>query len=755
MKNGIFGAVNLRKLPLLQLMLMLPTLSRAEPLRCGIVNPLADLHGSLPTVVLEPGQVHVDADQATMLGSGTSNLLGHVHLQRPGEHLLADQVDYDGISHEVHAHGNLIYLTPQIDLRADKGNFNLDTNKGHFERVNFYPHMPDNFQQARGTAELADLQPDGVSHLKQVSYTTCPIDKPDWVLSADRLRLNQKSGSGYAYGAVLRFKDVPILYTPFFTFPLDKERESGFLPPSLGSSSRSGLEASIPYYWNIAPNQDDTIWLRYMDKRGTQLRNQYRFLTESTKGTLYGEYLPGDELRDEDRKLYSISTDTQISSHWQAQVRASGVSDVHYFEDLGSSISEVSSRYLDRRGDLSYRDPNWDLLMRVQSFQVVDPTLQTFDPYERLPQITFGTRYPHDLYGPLQWDLHNEVVRFAQNNIWAANRVDTEAGLGIRWESPGYFINPRIAYRVTGYQLAADIAPDDQSPTRSIPIASLDSGLFFNRNTTWGGRALTQTFEPRLFYLWVPYRNQNDIPVFDTYDPELNFFNLFSENRFTGPDRVSDANQVTVGATSRLLDAQDGRELLNASVAEIYRFTRPQTILPELTTGGQTLIEQNPDNNRYSNLLGNLEAFWTQRWSSRVQVEWDPKNSNFARELAGVMYRREEAQYVGLTYRMLRGNEPVNEPIRQYDLVASWPINERWHVIGRWNHSLLDDKDLETLAGLEYESCCWILRMAGRRYASGTPSKVNNGVFVQLELKGLAPLGTSFEELLNRASFGY
>ncbi len=751
----ITGAVNLRKLSLLHLLLMLPTLSRAEALRCGIINPLASLHGSLPSVTLDPGQVHADADQADMVDQGTSTLLGSVHLQRPGEHLLADRLDYDGLSQEVRAYGNLVYLTPQIDLRADWGISNLDSNKGHFEHVNFYPHLPDNLQQARGTAEVADLQPDGISHLQQVSYTTCPIDKPDWILNADRMRLNQKTGNGYAYGAVLRFKDVPILYTPYITFPLDKQRESGFLPPSAGSSSRSGLELSVPYYWNIAPNQDDTIWLHYMDKRGLQLRDQYRFLTDSSKGILYGEYLPGDDLRGEDRKLYSISTDTQISTHWQAQIRAAGVSDVHYFEDLGSSISEVSSRYLDRRGDLSYRDPDWDLLMRVQSFQVVDPTLQTFDPYERLPQITFGTRYPHDLYGPLQWDFHNEIVRFAQNNIWAGNRVDTEAGLGMRWEAPGYFINPRLAYRVTSYQLADDVAISDKSPSRDVPVVSLDSGLFFNRNTSWGNRALTQTFEPRLFYLWVPYRNQNDIPVFDTYDPELNFFNLFSENRFTGPDRFSDANQVTVGATSRLLDAENGRELFNAGLAEIYRFTRPRTILPELTTGGQTIIEQDQDNDHYSNLLGSLEAFWTQHWSSRIQLEWDPKDANFARELAGVMYRRQEAQYVALTYRMLRGDEPVSEAIRQYDLVASWPLTERWHLIGRWNRSLLDDKDLETLAGFEYESCCWVLRMAGRRYISGTPSKVNNGVFVQLELKGLAPLGTSFEELLDRGTFGY
>jgi LPS-assembly protein len=707
---------------------------------CGPVNPLEPLHAQLPAGNPGDSRIFIDADRATMVSQGNSLLEGNVVAQRGTTYLLAPQLLFDRSPEVLAGESGLTVLTDVLDLHARVGRVATQGGTGRFEDAQFYLRK----RPGRGVASTIRTAQDGPSQLREVRFTTCPVDQGDgdWYLRAQDVKLDFESGRGTARNAQVIFKDVPLIYTPWLAFPITNERMSGFLSPRLGTANDRGLDLATPYYWNIAPEQDATFTPRVMSKRGLQMQSEYRYLSPYGRGMLYNEYLPNDQILGEDRTLWSYRHHARPALDWQADVDFTSVSDIRYFEDLSTTLTRASSRYLQRRAALGYGGPQWDLLLRAQEFQLVDPRRRGEpEPFQRLPQLVARTRNPQPLLGPLAYDLRTEAVRFGRDGNRQGERWDTELGLSTPWDRGSYFINPRLAYRQTQYSLAKEIEIDDQgSPTRGLPMVSVDSGLRFERDLAWSDKGWLQTLEPRLFYLYVPEREQDDLPVFDTRLPEFDFLRLFDTNRYVGADRQSSANQVTTALTSAVRDADSGALKVEGTLGRITRMTPSKTLLPD---EGVSEVGD-------STYLAEAAAYPRPDTRARFQIEWDSEDQTAVQQLAEVRYQPESRKIIGLSYRLRRD---LGDPLEQVDVMASWPLTRELSAVGRWNYSLRDDQDLETLVGVEYRSCCWAVQVAGRRYVRNI-DEVDQGIYLQFELSGLGRLGDGLQSFLNRAMVG-
>ncbi len=718
-----------------------PVLAASYPL-CGVLDPLAGLRSKAPEPA--PGLIQVQARHASLGPGGIARLRGAVHARRRGGELFADSARYNRKRQYLDATGNVIFLGQLVDASGHTAQLNLATHRSVIHRARFY--LRD--RQGRGSARRITLQNSNLGILTHVNYTSCAVGHHDWVLHSRRMVLNRRADEGTAHDVTLWFQGVPILYTPYLSFPLSNRRKTGFLAPHIGGSGKTGFDLATPFYWNIAPNQDATLTPRIMSRRGIQLRTQYRYLTRSSRGQIGLDYVPHDRVYGSSRYLLGVQDSTRLSRHWTAALHYRDVSDPYYFQDLGGSLIAASTRMLDRRASLTYASQAWSLQMEAQDFQLADPTLTSADqPLQRLPRVLLQTRYPPTL-GPVHWDLRSEAVRFAQQQMTEADRFDTELGLGLPLDRPGFYIHPRLAYRYTAYDIARRLRATDPAltrshPARGAPIASLDTQLFFERPLRLGKHDLVQTLQPRLYYLYVPYRQQNDLPVLDTSVPEFSVLQLFSENRFTGTDRLGDANRITAMLSSRVLDPATGTQYVDAGIGQIYYFHRRRVTLP-----GQTIPPGTT-----SNLLGRAQIDLSRALSARTDIEWDPRTHRAVRTLASIAYHSGHGRILNLAYR--QRSESLNEPLRQTDISVLWPLSSQWSTVARWNYSLRDRRTLEALAGLQYESCCWALQVVARRYVSGTGGSVNTGLYLELQLKGLTRLGNGVQGLLENDILGY
>lgn len=710
---------------------------------CGVINPLASRR-TQPGTPLAPGLVRVEARQARILGHGVTRLMGDVHARRDGEELFADRASYDRASGLLDASGNIVFLGQFVDVSGRTARLDLTRHHSVVHHAHFYLRQ----RQGRGSAAEIQLHGNDLGILTNVDYTSCPVGHRDWVMQSRRMVLDRKHDEGTAHDVTLWFKGVPILYTPWLSFPLTNRRKSGFLAPSFGVSGNTGADLATPYYFNLAPNQDATVTPRIMTRRGIQVQNQYRYLTPGSRGELNLDYLPHDRVYGSRRYLLGVQDHTRLSRHWSAGLHYQDVSDPYYFQDLGGTLAASSTRLLDRNADIEYSGQAWMMQLQAQDFQLADPTLTGADlPYQRLPRLLVRTRYPPSL-GPLHWDLYGEAVRFAHHQQTRAERFDTELGLSLPLDRPGFYVHPRVAYRYTAYDLASSLRKADPQltrnhPARGTPIASLDTQLFFERRFRLGGHALVQTLQPRLYYLYVPYRKQGNLPVLDTTVPQFTFPELFSENRFTGTDRLGDANQVTTMLGSQIIDPASGRQYGDASIGQIYYFQPHRVTLP-----GETV-----SNRGSSDLLGRARVDLSQTLSALGDIQWDPRSHRTVRSMAGVRYHDGSDRIVNLAYRQIADN--TSEPLRQTDVSTVWPVGQRWSAIARWNYSLREHRTLEALAGMQYESCCWAVQVVARRYISGVRGHASSGLYFQLQLKGLTRLGNGVGALLEHDILGY
>lgn len=713
------------------------------------------------------GSVDIKADHATVAKDGMLTLSGHVVVRQGQRRIEASRIQYDKRNGSLRTQGGIDFTDPLVHVTGAGGSYS-PTAGARFDSARFdLLH-----RSARGAAREMQLTPAGLIDLQSVTFTTCPVNDQSWVLRAARITLDTHKRVGTGRDARIDFKGVPILYLPWVSFPLGNVRKSGFLFPTIGNTSRGGAQISIPWYWNIEPNADFTFQPTEYSLRGPDLGGDFRYLTRRQQGELQWHYLPNDSVYHASRSDVRLFNVTELPDDFRLTLQGENVSDTRYFEDFSSGPEGTSTPFLDRRAALSYRDIHWNFRAMAQQFQTIDSTLPRDQrPYARVPDVTLSADYgwgPGDLF---RYGFRSQVVDFRRSTGVTGWRLDLYPTTSLNFTGPGYFVRPSIAWRATQYELSNTTPGEPSSPSRTLPIASLDTGLKLER-AAGSHDQRTITLEPRVMYLYVPYRNQSDLPVFDTAVPDLDPVELFRTNRYVGADRVGDANQVSMGVTTRLLNAVDGRQYLTATFGQEFYFTTPRVTLP-----GEL-----PRTDRRSDLVAQLALTAFQHWSADAALQWDPQTSQTQRALVQVQYHPAPDRVINIGYRFERGifqaaalvtgqvtgqailcGTPITPScnVRQVEMSAAWPIGRSWSVFARGVYSLADHEALERFAGFEYRACCWSLRLGARRYVGARPAGTgrtgpqDTGIWLQLELTGLAGVGSASDASLADAIPGY
>ncbi|MDH5357061.1 MAG: LPS assembly protein LptD [Gammaproteobacteria bacterium] len=703
----------------------------------------------LPFVANQEGsEVDVKADNAQLVDQGTSVFTGNVVVTRGGQELNAGRATYNQVSGNVTAQGDVRIRDNGIILKSDQAEWSLSDDEGSLIDAEYRLRE----SHARGEASHVHRQGQVRTDLKNATYTTCAQGDNAWLLNASRVKLDHEKSVGSARDVVLRLGKVPVFYTPYISFPLNDERKSGFLTPSIGSTDETGFDVRTPYYWNIAPDKDATLTPRYMSDRGLMLNGEYRYLSERGEGKVDAGFLASDNLKNdgditnpfynEDRKHFSFQHRSGFLSRWNSNVDYNYVSDGAYLQDFGSTLSLTSTTHLNRLLNVGYNGDNWNFSGRLQGYQTLTDVSK---PYQRLPQLLLRGSLPDQAMG-LSYGLTAEYVDFDHNDRIAGHRIDIEPSVSLPWASAATFITPRIALRHTRYDLNDNVTTAiDKKPTRTVPVASIDSGLFLERDMTLFGGSYIQTLEPRAFYLYIPERNQADIPVFDTSLRTFSMGQLFAYNRFSGSDRVGDTNQLSLALTSRIIDQQTGRENLRVSLGQIQYFHDRKVSITNT-------VETQSD----SDMVAEIAASISNEWTARGEIQWNPHGDTSNMSAMQVAYRGENGRLLNVSHRYRRDQENTENGLEQIDVSARVPFNRQWSLVGRWYKSLKDNRTLEGLAGIEYDSCCWATRLVVRDYVNDALDDDRNlAIFFQIELKGLGNFGQKAETLLERSILGY
>ncbi len=682
----------------------------------------------------DPDSIFVTADSADIVDEGVSVLTGNVIIDRGGEQINADKVSYDKSKQIIEAEGNVRYWNEGFHASGDRGSLSMESEQSNLENASFVD-LP---SHGRGTANQVVVSGEDLVNARKATYTTCNPGSADWLLTASRIKLDRAEDVGTARNVWVKFKKVPVFYSPWLSFPLSDKRKTGFLVPSFRVSGSTGVEATVPYYFNIAPNYDATLALRPMSDRGVQTQGEFRYLTKWGEGLFGGEYLPEDREFNDDRTAFRFQHGGEFVPRWRADANFDWVSDSDYFEDLGTELAVSSQSFLERRADLTYTGDSFWARARAQGYQTIDDTVASDSrPYERLPQL-FAATSLKERNRRLNFDGFAEAVQFERDASVTGTRMDLRPTLSYPYRTAGTFLVPSVSLRYTYYKLDDVATGVDEEPDRLVPTASLDSGLFFERSMNIGDDSFIQTLEPRLFYLYVPFKNQQDLPVFDTGEYTFTFAQLFREDRFSGADRVGDANQLSLALTSRLL-SPSGEEIVRGSIGQIRFFRDRKVTLP-----GEPRRTQDG-----SDLAAEVAASFARRWRVLGAILWNPSDEQTNRSTLSLRYQPDERRVINLAYRFIR------DLTEQTDVSLAWPLARNWRAVGRFNYSLEENTTLEAFAGIEYESCCWGIRLVGRRYLTNTEGDHSNAIFLELELKGLAGVGTGTSGFLEQSIPGY
>jgi LPS-assembly protein len=684
--------------------------------------------------------LEITSDYSELLDSEITSFSGRVNMTRADQHLRANQASYDTVSDMMDTQGQVYYSEEGIALFSQSASLHFATDQSVLRDALFISLDG----PIRGSAKVAYRDSETLSHYKDVAYTSCRPGNQDWAIHAHRLKMNKESGLGSATHAWLEFKGFPLLYTPYINFPIDDRRTSGLLFPSWGSNDENGFDLEIPFYWNIAPNLDATLRPRYLSKRGLLLGGEFRYLTEMTTGSIGLEYMPYDELRDQARFHGQFKNLTQFAPGLIADVDLNYVSDDDYFDELGDTLSISDRRHLRSRADLRYNTAGLSFLTRAEGYQTVDRTIpKESRPYLKLPQVALNLGHSFDSALPVELGLNNEYVHFYRSNSVTAHRFNSNPFVSLPLIDSAAYITPKVSFHYTHYLLDNPVAGNPSSISRGLPIASVDTGLFMEKPFKLGKTDLIHTLEPRVFYLYVPETNQADIPIFDTALNDFTYNSLFREYSYSGLDRIQNANQISVGLSSRIIDSSTGMEYLKFGLGEIFYFADRTATVP-----GQAI-----ETNRLSNVVAELSGRFNQHLSFNTGLQWDPYDNDFSRGHAGLQFINRPDQIINLGYRYRR-----NELI-QSDISFRWPIYNNWYAVGRWQYSLKFNTTKESFLGLEKEGCCWRFRIVGRKYinaiSQSDEAELQTGIFVQLELKGLSSFGDKVEKFLEENISGY
>lgn len=759
---------------------------------------------------LAPGSIVIEGDKMDFYLERKMRSFGNASLKKDEQSIYGDKIEYDTLNDELHVVGNtriefdgLKVWGPELRMQLydsvgemKEPSFELETqlidipqistakatdlleqeslSADRLASVALDNLMSQNIEdtasydatlrrrqsKSRGDAKAVFFEGENKKVLKSASYTTCEAGQDDWYIKASELEIDNYTKKATAWNARVEFMGVPLLYTPWIDFSYLNQRKSGFLSPTVGTTSRSGFEVQVPYYWNIAPDMDATLGVRALSKRGMQLQGEFRYLDEEYSGISSAEYLPTDNNTGENRYYVNLNHRHTLGRGWSGGYNLEKVSDDEYFSELSTRITVTSRVNLPQQAFVNYSDEVWAFNGLVQKYQ----TLDNFSfPYERLPQLT--------LNGDKDWELANtrlytqwvsfdrkkdEPFRLALGNSnvletnVTGNRFTAYPSVSVPFAKPYGYITPKFGVHYTTYDLDNESfafknsldrtfeSGNYESDNRSLPIFSLDSGLFFDRDVRVVNNRYTQTLEPRLFYVYIPYRDQSMFPVFDTAEADLNLGTLFLENQFTGNDRVNDANQLSLAFTTRMIDANTGLQRFAATLGQRFYFSDRKVALPGVA----------PRTNNSSDIVAAVTARLTNDWNVDAGWQYNTDQSTTVKSNIGARYNPEPGKVLNLSYRYTR------DRLEQINVSGQWPLGNGWYSMGRWNYSLFENQPIEGLAGIEYDAGCWQARSVLQRVSTAT-ADANYAIFFQLELGGLTSIGSNPLSLLKRGIPGY
>lgn len=741
------------------------TLAQAQPAaadegRLQQVRPLRPstlMQETYPEAVRSQQPVYVRGDALSGQPDINAVIEGNAELRRGDTMIRADRLEYQVPDDRVNASGAVhinqagnVYEGSQLDLQ-------VDAFKGFFDNAG-YRFLANG---AYGKSSRVDFIDRDHAVVHDATYTTCQRDdeatwQPAWMLRARTLHIDMAEEVGVAEGAALQFKGVTVLPVPRMSFPLSDKRKSGLLPPTMGLDKLSGIEYTQPYYWNLAPNRDMTLYPSVMSKRGVNLGAQFRYLEPTYSGEAYAAYMPGDRQRDRDRWAYSLQHRGVISSPIGGlglNMNLNRVSDDNYWRDFPLAARSLRERLLPNDVNLSWARGDGVLTLRTLYWQTMqDASAPIAPPYGMKPQLQW--RYtPLDLPHGLDFSFVADTTRFEIDKPLAGmtynngQRSYMQAQLSRPFLSPGAFITPRIQLHTSNYQVDRLMSNGSRNASRTLPTVSVDSGLVFERDTTLFGHQLLQTFEPRAFYTYTPYRDQSFLPLYDTARNDFNFASIYSENDYNGQDRIADNHLLTLGATTRLIDGATGAEKARFGIAQRVRFSDQKVILP-----GEV-----PATSRLSDVLLGAAINWTDAWSTEGTTQYNRDLNRPVRTTFGARYSPSSYRTVNVAYRTQYDTVARTDASKLVDVGWQWPINDlwgdkgrdlgagrgqgggRWYTVGRLNYSLKDRKLVDTVVGLEYDGCCWIGRVVLERLQSSI-TQSNTRLLFQIEFVGFSRL---------------
>ena len=747
-------------LRLLPLCLAIAGAVRAE----DVAKPTWILCGSPSTIPLftdlatapvdrETAATDISADALDVQKKELTVFSGNVELVHADQWLNTDKVTYTHESEQFVTAGQVRYQDRTVRLTAQSASGDQKNDTLNMGQVRYQFNQ----QLGNGTAATAVMK-GPVGTLTKATYSTCPPAQRQWEFSAQRIAVNNETATGVAHNVTLRLGGIPVIWLPVISFPTDNKRRTGILSPTIGRDDRNGLDLKLPIYLNLAPNYDATITPRWYSKRGLMAEGEFRYLTARSTGHFEGTWLPNDKLTGRDRSSLTFENYTTLNRHWYTSTSLNNVSDKFYLSDFGQSIAATSISLVASNAGIYGRGKYWTASLSGESWQIANPLLADGDePYRRLPRLQASAHKP--LAPWLEAGLEFEAVRFSHDSLDTGNpanrfrynggnRLDLQPYLRFPFGGNAWFVTPQLAWRYTSYGSLDGLPVDGGAPSsvsRSLPIASVDAGASFERNMSWRGHDYVQTLEPRLYYLRVPYRDQFDLPLFDTRELTFGWTSLFRDNRFGGADRQADANQLAMALTTRILSAADGRERLSAGIGRINYFDRPRV----------KLLPSSPDSSdNGSAWIATIDLSVSDWWSLGLTQQWNPDDRQTELSSVHSQLRLHRGTIVNAAYRYRRGS-PSQPALEQTDLSFVIPVNANWNLYGRWNYSLHDNQTIEALGGFEWKSCCVAVRLLGRQYIRSFDSRQNLGLYLEIELNGLGSFGRDTARLLDNAILGY
>ena len=713
---------------------------------------------------LSENDILIEGDSLESILDRKLRASGNALISKGNQSITADFIEYDQISEELYAKGQITITTPDLELKGSELEMSLAENTGSIANGSFVANINENTpsrfnKELRGTATKIFLEGEDKKKLENAKVTTCDAGQNEWFITSDETIIDQSSGNIKAKHATLTLKGVPIMYSPYVDFSTTSQRRSGWLLPTAGSTTTSGFETSIPYYFNLSPTHDATLTSRYMEKRGLQFDGEFRYLSKNYKGTSEIQYLNKDRDADIDnRYLLDIKHQHNFGKGFSGTVEYEKVksNDNNYFADMSTSIAVTSQVSLRQTAHLDYEktDDSSDIKgsLKVQEFQ----NLTSASPYELKPSFNLsykkdwedkadqslflqtGANFSYD-----QFDTGNNAAK----NIATGSRIASTPSVSFPMEASFGFLKPKMIANLRHYDL------DDASTSQkslAIPTVSLDSGLYLDRPFKLSGYNFTQTLEPRIFYTYTPYEDQSDIPYFDTSLNELNTTTIFQENQFSGKDRVMDTNAITTALTTRVIDDSGYDWMLLTMGQRFYLSDR------------KVLEEDRYANSSYkgdkSDFLVGAQANLTKSLKITSDYEYNFSEDTTNKFTAAARFRPEPGKVLNASYRMVLNPSSGKYDVKQYLLSGQWPLSSGWSALASYNYDIYERQDIESMVGAEYDAGCWSAQMMFHRLQLATSETSTDTFFLMLEIGDLGSFGqgdkSSLFEKMNRTVQG-